>query len=616
MTPISARAQARLAQGYAALAAGRWQEAERRGREAVSSRPSDPTALALLAMSLQGLGRAAEAARLYERLGQLQPREPSHWVNLGTVRRTLGCLDEAREAYATAARLGAQGPDFDYNVGLLQIDLGDQESAYRALARAHAARPRDAEIAVYLGSTAVETLRFGEGLAALAEWERFGGLTTELLARIGTVLLNLGDTARAEAALERALADPVLPPEALVQLVLAFERMNRVERAAQLLARLEAVPDGDRVADYALARGRVAQRQGRHEEAAAVYRTLADACAEARDRHFHLFPLARSLDALGSHDAAFEVLEEAHASQTAWIERYQPEVAARRSDTMRVTRFGCDPDDAARWDHTGAPSREASPVFIVAFPRSGTTLLEQVLDAHPRLRSMDEQPYLQEAIARLDRDPARYPAAMAALSREQLDDARAYYWSLVAQRVRLQPGEQLIDKNPLNILRLPAIARLFPHARIVLAIRHPCDVLLSCYMQHFRAEFAWHCRNLPTLALAYCRTIDYWYAQSALLAPAVLEVRYETFVREFEPQVRRLASFLDLPWHDALLEPGIHAERKGFISTPSYAQVLAPVHDRSIERWRPYARHFEPVLGELAPSLQRWGYAAAGGNSR
>jgi hypothetical protein len=200
---------------------------------------------------------------------------------------------------------------------------------------------------------------------------------------------------------------------------------------------------------------------------------------------------------------------------------------------------------------------------------------------------------------------------MASLTPTELDEARAHYWSLVAQRVRLQPGEQLIDKNPLNILRLPAIARLFPHARIVLAIRHPCDVLLSCYMQHFRAEFAWHCRDLPTLALAYRRTIDYWYAQAALLAPAVLEIRYETFVREFEPEVRRLAGFLELPWSDALLEPGAHAQRKGFISTPSYAQVLAPVHDRSIERWRRYAGHFAPVLEELAPAIERWGYDAA-----
>jgi hypothetical protein len=174
----------------------------------------------------------------------------------------------------------------------------------------------------------------------------------------------------------------------------------------------------------------------------------------------------------------------------------------------------------------------------------------------------------------------------------------------------LLPGEQLIDKNPLNVLRLPAIARLFPHARIVLAIRHPCDVMLSCFMQHFRAEFAWQCRNLDTLALAFHRSFKFWYEQAAILRPAVLEVRYESLVGEFERHVRELADFLDLPWTDALLAPWDRARSRGFISSPSYAQVLQPVHTGSVGRWRAYASHFAPVRGQVRPWLARWGYEA------
>ena len=307
---------------------------------------------------------------------------------------------------------------------------------------------------------------------------------------------------------------------------------------------------------------------------------------------------------------------QAHASQVAWIERTAPEVAQRKSDTMRVTRFGCDAHDVAQWDHEGAPTYLESPIFIVAFPRSGTTLLEQTLDAHPRLRSMDEQPYLQNAIEHLAGPGVSYPERMARLSKAQLDAARAYYWSLVARRLTLQPGEQLLDKNPLNILRLPAIARLFPNARTILAIRHPCDVLVSCFMQHFRPEFAWHCRDVPTMALAYRRTLDFWYQQSALLQPAVREIRYETFVANFEAGVRELADFLELPWTDAMLAPGAHARHKGFISTPSYAQVLQPVHSRSVGRWRPYAQHLHRRSANCNPTWTRWGYEFTGQNNR
>jgi hypothetical protein len=129
-------------------------------------------------------------------------------------------------------------------------------------------------------------------------------------------------------------------------------------------------------------------------------------------------------------------------------------------------------------------------------------------------------------------------------------------------------------------------------------------------MQHFRADFAWLCRDLDTLAVAYRRAFDFWYEQSALLGPSVLEIRYERFVASFEPHVRELAQFLRLPWHDAMLAPGQHALGRGFISTPSYSQVVEPVHSRSVDRWRHYERHFAPVLPQVRPYLERWGYDA------
>jgi tetratricopeptide (TPR) repeat protein len=473
---------------------------------------------------------------------------------------------------------------------------------------AHAANPRDAEISLYYATACAHTLDRLDGLAALSDWPQLEHLTSELVARIGNALLSLGDARSAAAAVDRVLADPSAEPSALLQVVLALERMNRLDQANAVTARLQHVAPARLGSDYLLARARLAQRAGRHEEAINAFTALIAQCKEADDTFVHQFPLAKSLDALARYDEAFEVLVDAHASQTLRTKRTMPEIPQLKSDTMRITRIGCRGDDVAQWDHSGAPAYENSPIFIVAFPRSGTTLLEQSLDAHPRLKSMDEQPYLQNAISRLAGPGSQYPERMATLTRAQLDEARAYYWSLVATRVALDPGEQLIDKNPLNILRLPVIARLFPHARIILAIRHPCDVLTSCFMQLFNAEFAWHCRDIPTLGLAMHRTFDYWYEQAALVHPTVSEVRYEGFVGGFEQGVRGLAAFLDLPWTDAMLAPGEHAQRKGYISTPSYTQVVQPVHSRSIGRWRHYEIHLRPALAHLQPWIDRWGY--------
>jgi hypothetical protein len=227
--------------------------------------------------------------------------------------------------------------------------------------------------------------------------------------------------------------------------------------------------------------------------------------------------------------------------------------------------------------------------------------------------AMDEQPFLQQALDDLLATGLCYPEELSRVSEPQLDAIRARYWERTRRKVVLRPGQRLVDKNPLNIMRLPVIRRLFPRARIVLAIRHPCDVLLSCFMQHFRApDFALLCRDLDSLAQGYRRTFDFWYAQTELLRPAVREVRYETFVGNFEAEVRALLDFLQVRWDDAVLAPAARAKEKGYISTPSYSQVVQPINQKAVGRWKRYERHLRPVMGQVQPHLERWGYERSG----
>jgi hypothetical protein len=294
----------------------------------------------------------------------------------------------------------------------------------------------------------------------------------------------------------------------------------------------------------------------------------------------------------------------------AYLRLTAPMAAARGVPTWEIANWSCDPTDIAQWDETDAPPLEASPVFVVAFPRSGTTLLEQTLDAHPQLRSMDEQPIVQNALDDIVALGVRYPEELAKLRPDQLRTIRAQYFERAAGKVKLDPGQRLVDKNPLNMLRLPVIRRLFPNAPIILAVRHPCDVVLSCFMQHFRApHFVLLCSDLQSLAMGYRRSFDFWYQQAAMLSPHVLEIRYENFVADFESGVRELAQFLRLPWDERMLAPAEHARAKGYISTPSYSQVVQPVNQKAVGRWRAYERHIAPIIPQLQPYLARWQYA-------
>jgi Flp pilus assembly protein TadD len=586
--------------------------AEERCRQTLTLAPGHRDAQVLLGLVLHFDARYSEAEEVFAALVLQEPHEPTHWINLGTARRAVKRFDEALAAYARAAELGAASAEFYRNVGLAHIDRYDFEAARAVLAHAAALAPEHADIRFRYAQSCYECQRTEEALQALEGWEELPELTAELAVNIGYLLMNLGASARAEIALQQAALDPAPDPHVTLTLVQALERSNRLEQARTLFDTLAADPRAPQLGvDLVLVEAQLAEREGQYESAR---RLLERALLDVRDlhrRHYQLFPLAKCLDALKHYDAAFETLLEAHRSQIAHIELTAPAAALRGVPTLAVTKFSCDAADVASWNHSGAPEVAASPIFIVAFPRSGTTLLETTLDAHPLLKSMDEQPFLQNALDEFAAPNVRYPEALGALTNAQLDRVREAYWLRVRRKVRLEPGQRLVDKNPLNILRLPVMRRLFPHARILIAIRHPCDVLLSCYMQHFRApDFALLCSDLRTLARGYRRTFDYWYAQQQLLEANVREIRYESFVADFESQTRAISDFLQLPWDERVLAPAAHARTKGYISTPSYAQVVQPVHQRSIGRWRHYETRFAEVLPLLRPLLQRWNYEA------
>ena len=185
------------------------------------------------------------------------------------------------------------------------------------------------------------------------------------------------------------------------------------------------------------------------------------------------------------------------------------------------------------------------------------------------------------------------------------------YWQSVRRKIDLAPGQRLVDKNPLNMLALPAIRRLFPNSRILLAIRHPCDVVLSCYMQHFTApDFILLCRSLPSLAAAYAPGVRFLGPRSRLAEAGGARGALRRFRHRFRGAGAGIAGFLGLAWTDAMLEAGRACAAKGFISTPSYSQVVQPVHARSIGRWKAYADQFGEVIPRLQPYLDRWGYDA------
>jgi hypothetical protein len=177
-------------------------------------------------------------------------------------------------------------------------------------------------------------------------------------------------------------------------------------------------------------------------------------------------------------------------------------------------------------------------------------------------------------------------------------------------RPRRGGGGLLIDKNPLYTLRGPLIHRVFPDARFIFALRHPCDVVLSCFMQNFRvSQMTASFLDLRNAALFYDRTMAYWEQCRALFGLDVHTVRYEDLVEDVEAQMRPLLGWLGLQWEPKVLDHQQTAQERGYIRTPSYAQVTEQVYTRASGRWTRYREQMEPVLPILAPWAERYGYS-------
>jgi hypothetical protein len=250
---------------------------------------------------------------------------------------------------------------------------------------------------------------------------------------------------------------------------------------------------------------------------------------------------------------------------------------------------------------------------LCGHPRSGTTLLEQVLDAHPEVVTAEETHLLHdEAYLPLSRDfptSASILQVLEAAPESRLKRAREDYFRFMELFLRKPLGNKLlIDKNPaLNVL-IPAVARIFPEASFLVAIRDPRDVCLSCFMQPLTINpVSSAYLTLEGTTKQYASVMGFWRAILPRLKNPWLEIRYEDVVEDLEKSSRKALDYLKLDWNEEVLQFHLHA-RSRQVRSPSYAEVTKPVFKTAVGRWRNYQKYLEPWLEKLVPFIKAYGY--------
>ncbi|HEX3915087.1 MAG TPA: sulfotransferase [Steroidobacteraceae bacterium] len=315
--------------------------------------------------------------------------------------------------------------------------------------------------------------------------------------------------------------------------------------------------------------------------------------------------LADVFDAGGRYLEAFEAYSVCNAGIRRMHQRFADSnvLGYVRESTAALEKF-----DPSRWTHVAAPpSVAAGHVFLLGFPRTGTTLVEVVLDGNPRVVSLEEQELLADGVLALMRQPVDFQA-LAGAEAPALNALREAYWRRARQAGVDVAGKVFVDKHPLNSLKLPLIVRLFPEAKILFAVRDPRDVVLSCFRRRFQLNPSmYELLTIPGAAAFYAAAMQFACAAKKSLDIDWHEVRYERLINDFEGEMRAICDHVGLEWMPGMGDFAQRVQTREH-ATPSTAQLSQGLVTSATAQWRHYESQLAPALPALAPWIEHLGY--------
>jgi Flp pilus assembly protein TadD len=473
------------------------------------------------------------------------------------------------------------------------------ELAKRHLRRSDAAAPEQPHTLNALG---VANWRSGELDEARRLFGRAGeGGSIEGWRNLGNLESNVGDAGATVRAFEQALRINVHDAASHAGLAQALELSHQTDRAREHASRAISLDPNNEIAALTLAN--LCLSEGGLAEAEAHAGAVARRSRSPTNQALAWGVVGDVRDRLGDAREAFAAFAEANRILLALNSAHlaASDLPYHPAGVERIAAF-VKREDFSTWKTTGNLLGPA-PVFLVGFPRSGTTLLEQVLSAHPALVCIEEREHLTLSA----QDAASDPSKLAAMRDEEVNEIRAEYWNRVCAEVDV--GERIVvDKLPLNVIFLPLIRRVFPEAKVIFALRDPRDVVLSCFQQRFGMNAAMvQFLDLHSAAAYYDKVMSLGVLCREQLGLAIHEVRYEDVVADLEQVARDVTAFLGLSFEASMLEFR-EAALKRKINTPSARQVVQPIYNRSVARWKRYEEQLSPELPLLSAWAARLGY--------
>ena len=489
--------------------------------------------------------------------------------------------------------------EVNYNLGVLNLQLGNIDACIDLLEKAKKINSNSSQVYFNLG-LALDKKK--EKNLAIKNFHKVIELEpNNIMAffNLGTIYKEILKTNKAEQYLKKCLD---LNPNfklAFNNLFDLYDRSNQLQKYSELLKKAEnELDDNDLFTFYS---GVHQYKKKNYKKTIEILENLNFSKDYNTQDIIKSGILAKAYDQLQDFNKAFFYFKNNNKLASNYHGKNIDETIYIKYVSHRINFF--ENFDVSRWENEKVQGNITDPIFLIGFPRSGTTLLDTILRTNNDVEVIEEKPILRNFLIKLEKKTNNKLSELDLLENDYINDMQSFYFNERKQYQKNKNAKVVIDKLPLNIIHIGEILRFFPNARFIFALRHPYDSVLSCFMQQFELNPAMkNFLSIESSAYLYDLVMKLWSIYLKNFSLNYHYIKYEDIVLNFETSTKNIFNFLSLDWTAQTKKFYLAAKNRTDISTPSYNQVTSPLYLKSLNRWKNYKNYFK----ESKKYLDKW----------
>ena len=546
------------------------------------------------------------AIKLFEKILKEDPNHLQSNFILGTVYAQNNNFEKAYNFLDKAIQIKPFFLEAHNNLGLLNMEQGNLKNATECFEKVININPNYSDAYNNLGMT---LLKSGNKKNAKKKFEKAIEINQkhfQAKLNLGVLYIELKNSELAEKLINESIdINPKFLPSH-INLIQLYEKLNEEEKLKKAINNAEV--NLKNIPLIKLYKGKLLYRTGNFSEAINILESISFGSPQLILESTRCSTLAKSYDQLKKCSEAFKCFKksnEIHIEINANKKNKNNFLKLINERKNFIQNF-----NIKEWTTPKTINDKLDPIFLIGFPRSGTTLLDTILRCHPSINVLEEMPIIENIIYDIRKKTNRDLNKLKTISENFLIELRNSYYDTRKKYIEKEDlNKTYIDKMPLNIIFVGEILRIFPNAKFILALRHPCDCVLSSFMQTFKLNDAMtNFLDLKDAANLYDSVMDLWTKYLKVFSINFYSVKYEDVVSEFDKTIGSILEFLELPWSDNVLNFHETAKKRGFINTPSYNQVIEPIYNKSVGKWKLYEKEMSSVHPILDPWIKKFNY--------